>query len=175
MNLAPMRFKNYIWPHNPRVYEIGFRRAMAAHHVPFGRTVLQGMGMEHRVLRGEGEFTGPGAYREFQRLATVFYDESPGILVHPVWQTARAWFVELSVAQEPTEDYVRYAFEFWECFDGCRIFGAGGDLVHRGRRGHAVPHRRPTGHGPGNAGGAEPPDPQHQSHLPRRPNQTQVR
>ena len=127
MTLAPMRFKNYIWPHNPRVYEIGFRRAMAAHHMPFGRTVLQGMGMEHRVLRGEGEFTGPGAYREFQRLATVFYDESPGILVHPVWQTARAWFVELSVAQEPTEDYVRYAFEFWECFDGYRQGLTAGD------------------------------------------------
>lgn len=118
MNLSPMRYKNYVWPHNPRVYEIGFERKMVSHHVPFGRSVLQGMGMDHRVLRGEGEFVGPGAYREFQKLATVFYDEAPGILVHPVWQTANAWFVSLSVQQEPTEDYVRYAFEFWECFDG---------------------------------------------------------
>lgn len=120
MNLSPMRFKNYVWPHNPRVYEIGFERKMASQHVPFGRSVLQGLGMDHRVLRGEGEFVGPGAYREFQRLATVFYEESPGILVHPVWQTANAWFVSLSVRQEPTEDYVRYAFEFWECYDGYR-------------------------------------------------------
>lgn len=120
MNLSPMRFKNYIWPHNPRVYEIGFTRKMASQHVPFGRSVLSGLGMDCRVLRGEGEFVGAGAYREFQKLATVFYEESPGILVHPVWQTANAWFVELSVQQEPTEDYVRYGFTFWECYDGYR-------------------------------------------------------
>lgn len=120
MNLSPMRFKNYVWPHNPRVYEIGFQRKMASQHVPFGRSVLSGLGMDHRVLRGEGEFVGEGAYREFQKLATVFYEESPGILVHPVWQTANAWFVELSVQQEPTENYVRYAFAFWECYDGYR-------------------------------------------------------
>ena len=117
MNLSPMRFKNYVWPHNPRVYEIAFHRNVAVHQVPFGRSVLEGMGMDYRILRGEGEFVGPGAYREFQKLATVFYEETPGILVHPVWQTANAWFVELSVKQEPLEDYVAYAFEFWECYD----------------------------------------------------------
>jgi len=94
---------------------------MAVHHVPFGRDVLEGMGMKCRVLRGDGEFAGPGAYREFQRLATVFYEDTPGILVHPVWQTANAWFVELSVKQEPQEDYVAYAFEFWECYDEYRL------------------------------------------------------
>lgn len=130
MNLSPMRFKNYVWPHNPRVYSIDFQRKMVSHHVPFGRSVLQGMGMDHRVLKGEGEFVGPGAYREFQKLATVFYEESPGILVHPVWQTANAWFVELSVEQEPLEDYVRYRFEFWECYDNYRLAlaEAGGPL-----------------------------------------------
>ena len=97
MNLSPMRFKNYVWPHNPKVYEIGFHRNVAVHHVPFGRDVLESMGMERRILWGEGEFSGPGAYQEFQRLATVFYEETPGILVHPVWQTAKAWFVELRV------------------------------------------------------------------------------
>ena len=117
MNLSPMRFKNYVWPHNPRVYEIAFHRNVAVHHVPFGRSVLEGMGMAYRILRGEGEFVGPGADREFQKQATVFYEETPGILVHPVWQTANAWFVELSVKQEPLEDYVAYAFEFWECYD----------------------------------------------------------
>lgn len=120
MNLSPMRFKTYVWPHNPRVYEIAFHRNVAVHHVPFGRSVLEGMGMDYRILRGEGEFVGPGAYGEFQKLASVFYEETPGVLVHPVWQTARAWFVELSVKQEPTEDYVAYAFEFWECYDEYR-------------------------------------------------------
>lgn len=120
MNLSPMRFKNYVWPHNPRIYEIEFKRKMISHHVPFGRSVLESMGMDYRVLRGEGEFVGTGAYREFQKLASVFYEESPGILVHPVWQSANAWFVKLAVQQEPLENYVRYSFEFWECYDGYR-------------------------------------------------------
>ena len=61
---------------------------------------------------------GEGAYDEFKKLATVFYNEGPGILVHPVWQTANAYFVELSLSQEPRADYVKYTFTFWEEFGG---------------------------------------------------------
>ena len=113
-----MRFKDYVWPHNPRVYEIEYRRDVVSHRVPFGTYILQNMGREHRVLRGEGEFAGPGAYAEFKRLATVFYDTTPGVLVHPLWDTAKAYFVALRLRQEPEENYVAYSFEFWECFDG---------------------------------------------------------
>lgn len=118
--LSPMRFKNYVWPHNPRVYEIEYRRDVSAHAVPFGLYVLQNMGRRHRVLRGEGEFCGAGAYAEFKRLASVFYENTPGLLVHPLWDAATAYFVALELRQEPTENYVRYAFEFWECFEGYR-------------------------------------------------------
>ena len=118
MNLTPMRFKDYVWPHNPRVYEIGFQRDVHAQRVPFGAYVLQDMGRHHRVLKGEGEFTGEGAYREFQKLATLFYDPKPGVLVHPLWNTTKAHLVSLSLRQEPTENYVAYAFEFWESYDG---------------------------------------------------------
>ena len=113
-----MRFKDYVWPHNPRVYEISFRRDICAHRVPFGAYVLQNMGRRNRVMRGEGAFAGTGAYAEFKKLATVFYDASPGVLVHPLWDTATAYFVSLALQQEPTEDYVAYSFEFWECFTG---------------------------------------------------------
>lgn len=36
------------------------------------------------------------------------------MLVHPVWRTDRAYFVSLSVTEEPKPDYVRYSFVFWE-------------------------------------------------------------
>ena len=42
----------------------------------------------------------------------------PGLLVHPVWQTSNAYFVELSLAQEPRPDYVKYTFTFWEEYGG---------------------------------------------------------
>ena len=117
MYLAPMRFKEYVWPHNPRVYEIDYQKQLAVHAVPFGLYMLQNMGRRQRVLRGEGEFAGSGAYAEFQRLACVFYDDTPGTLVHPVWVTTTAYFVHLALRQEPTRSYVSYEFEFWECCD----------------------------------------------------------
>lgn len=114
MNLRPMRFKSFVWPHNPRTYTIAFEREMASFKVPFGRYYLQNLGLTRRVLRGEGEFVGEGAYDQFKELASLFYEESAGVLVHPVWMTTTAWFTALELRQEPRKDYVRYTFEFWE-------------------------------------------------------------
>lgn len=110
-----MRYKDYVWPHNPRTYTIDYERKMAVQKIPFGSYRLQDLGQTRRVMRGEGEFVGAGAYGEFKRLASVFYQSGPGMLVHPVWQAAEAYFVDLSLRQEPRADYVSYAFTFWEC------------------------------------------------------------
>ena len=75
MILAPMRFKGFVWPHNPRVYSITFERKLATHKIPFGLHYLQSLGQTRRVLRGEGEFVGERAYDTFKELATVFYEE----------------------------------------------------------------------------------------------------
>lgn len=114
MTLQPMRYKNFIWPHNPESYSIGFARRMAARAVPNGPVHMQGLGMDYRVMRGRGAFFGPEAYDTFKQLATVFYENTPGLLTHPVWQSANAWFVSLSLAQEPERSYVAYEFSFWE-------------------------------------------------------------
>ena len=123
MILSPMRFKNFVWPHNPRVYSITYERKIAVHKIPFGRHCLQSLGQTRRVLKGEGEFVGKGAYDKFKELATVFYEETPGTLVHPVWMTTTAWFVGLELRQEPRRDYVAYSFEFWEVLSGSNTTG----------------------------------------------------
>ena len=97
MLLTPMRFKNYTWPHNPEIYAVERRRRLAVHPVPYGGCVIQDLGRTYRVLRGEGVFAGPGAYQRFQQLAEVFQEEGAGLLVHPIWQTERAWFAALTV------------------------------------------------------------------------------
>jgi hypothetical protein len=109
-----MRFKTYTWPHNPRVYSIDYERKMAVHKTPFGLFHLQDLGRTNRIMEGEGEFVGEGAYAQFGQLANVFYDSGPGLLVHPLWQAANAYFVSLRLEQEPRPDYVRYSFAFWE-------------------------------------------------------------
>lgn len=121
MILSAMRFGDYVWPHNPRVYEIEYNRRIVSHKVPRGLYTLADMGRDHRILRGVGEFAGVGAYEEFKKLACMFYLSEPQTLIHPVWQAASAWFVKLKLRQEPREDYVSYEFEFWECFDGYEL------------------------------------------------------
>lgn len=114
MNLSTMRYKGFIWPHNPRVYSISFERKAALRKIPFGNYHIQDLGLTRRVMRGEGEFVGEDAYQQFKKLATVFYDNGPGTLIHPLWDTSSAWFMELSLEQEPRPDYVKYRFAFWE-------------------------------------------------------------
>ncbi len=112
--LTPMRFKTFTWPHNPESYHIEFQRVMSAHKVPFGTYHLQGMGLRHRVMTGQGVFYGEAAYDTFKKLATLFYENTPGALTHPVWKSASVWLTQLSLTQEPEADFVRYAFTFWE-------------------------------------------------------------
>ena len=114
MRLTPMRFKEFTWPHNPEVYTVEYRRRIAVHQVPFGGCVMQELGGSYRGLKGEGVFAGEGAYQRFKELAEVFRQEGPGLLVHPVWQTERAYFTSLEAVEEPLPDFVRYRFEFWE-------------------------------------------------------------
>lgn len=118
MRLTPMRYKDYTWPHNPEVYTVERQRRLVVHQIPFGRCVIQDLGGMYRVLHGEGVFVGAGAYEQFRELAEVFQEGGSGILVHPVWQTERAWFASLQVTEEPLPDYVRYSFEFWEDWTG---------------------------------------------------------
>ena len=114
MNLSPMRYRSYTWPHNPKVYSIEYHRTMAAHKIPFELYQLQDLGRSNRIMKGEGEFVGKGAYGQFGQLANTFYMEGPGLLVHPLWQAANTYFVALRLEQAPRPDYVRYSFEFWE-------------------------------------------------------------
>lgn len=118
MRLTPMRFKDYTWPHNPEVYTVESQRRMAVHAVPFGRCVVQDLGGGYRILRGEGVFAGENAYQQFRELEEVFRQGGAGVLVHPVWQAERAWFVELTVTEQPLPDYVHYTFTFWEDWTG---------------------------------------------------------
>lgn len=123
--LSPMRYKNYIWPHNPRVYSIDYGKTLVAHKIPYGLYRLQNLGRTNRIMAGEGEFVGENAYSQFGMLANVFYEDTPGLLVHPLWQVSNAYFVSLRLEQEPRPDYVRYSFVFWEDYSQT------GDLVLR--------------------------------------------
>ena len=122
--LPAMRFKNYVWPYNPRTFEIEYRRRLVQHRLPLSGCISQNMGPSARVFKGEGEFVGANAYKQFEELAEIFYLDTPGILTHPLWPSVKVFFTKLELREEPQEDYVRYAFEFEEYSDGTRRFGS---------------------------------------------------
>lgn len=113
--LSSMRFKHYIWPYNPKTFEMEYRRKIIQHRLPFSGIVSQNMGTNARVFKGEGEFTGKNAYEQFKALANVFSEDTPGILTHPLWPSVNVYFTKLVLKQEPQENYVKYSFEFEEC------------------------------------------------------------
>ena len=68
MKLAPLKFKNYTWPHNPATYSMTYTKNTATHSYPF--TVysdVEDLGLAPREVSGEGEFIGPNAYEEFKK------------------------------------------------------------------------------------------------------------
>ena len=79
-------------------------------HLDVYKRQLQDLGRTNRIMEGEGEFVGPDAYSQFGQLANMFYNGGPGLLIHPLWQAANAYFVSLRLEQEPRPDFVRYSF-----------------------------------------------------------------
>lgn len=115
LKLSPLKYKNYTWPINPTTYSLRFEKNTAIHHYPYTNiNEVDDTGMKPREVSGEGEFIGEGAYEEFKKLASVFYNNGPGQLIHPIWQIQQAIFNRLEVAQEPTPNYVKYYFGFIE-------------------------------------------------------------
>lgn len=112
--MLKMRYKDFTWPNNPKTYTISCERQTAVHKIPMGMFAVQDMGRTCMVLRGEGEFYGADAYGSYLALLAVFESGGAGALLHPVWQSAGAWFTQLRLTQEPREDYVAYSFEFCE-------------------------------------------------------------
>ena len=112
--LNAMQFKTFVWPHNPRTYAIRFERSLAIHRLPFGEYSVEDLGRTARVLEGTGEFYGEDAYETFKKLASLHYQKTPGLLIHPLWQSSSVYFQRLDLLEEPRENYVRYAFRFVE-------------------------------------------------------------
>ena len=112
--MLKMQYKSFVWPNNPKTYTLSYERQTAVQKIPMGGFTVQDLGGTCAVLRGEGEFFGPGAMQSFQELVRVFRQDGAGALLHPAWTGAEAYFTQLRLTQEPRENYVAYRFEFCE-------------------------------------------------------------
>ena len=112
--LSAMRFKSFVWPHNPRDFRVVWQRRVTVLDAPGGRYFLQEIGKTCRTFQGVGEFCGPDAYKQLKQLARVFREDGPGLLVHPLWESRMVYFTRLELTQEPRQDYVAYTMSFIE-------------------------------------------------------------
>lgn len=116
--LASLKYKKFVWPHNPSDYHISFVKDVAEHkYVNVSGAEIEDFGIGARIFSGSGAFFGPLAHQTFSELATVFYERGAGKLIHPIWQPTMAVFTKLDVTEEPTPNYVAYSFEFIESRD----------------------------------------------------------
>ena len=143
-----MQYKSFVWPNNPKTYTLSCERRTVVQKIPMGGFEVQDLGATCMVLRGEGEFFGPDAMRNFSLLVQTFRQDGAGTLLHPAWQGTQACFTQLQLTQEPREDYVAYRFEFCESAPQqelktayvTRRRGRGGKIYYTVRSGETLWH-----------------------------------
>ena len=108
-----MQFRTFVWPNNPEKLKITFHREteVEPHN---GLWTVSNIARMARVFSGEGIFFGENAYSTFSSLAVMFYDGKFGELKLPSWSSATALLTDLTVLEEPAENFLRYSFSFLE-------------------------------------------------------------
>lgn len=114
MKLAPMSYRDYVWPHNPETIRVERAKSIRAYSVPNAGDVLQNLGNGGRVVTGGGAFTGETCMEEFARLSAAFSEEGGGTLRVPGFKPFEAVFSSFSMKGAAQPDCVQYEFEFRE-------------------------------------------------------------
>lgn len=114
MNFDVMKFKNYVWPHNPSSIEVSVSRDLKDVMIPFYGAAIQDFGREKRVVSGYGQFFGADCFEQFNVLFSVFKQGGAGYLSLPGLDTFLAVFKRLELVGNSTPNVLNYSFEFWE-------------------------------------------------------------
>ncbi|MBR2177153.1 MAG: DNA circularization N-terminal domain-containing protein [Clostridia bacterium] len=112
-----MSYKDFIFPVNPAVIRISHRRAISAEKVPYGNSVVNDLGIRHRVISGEGEFYGKDCISDFLRLKAVMDEGGGGMLYIPSQKPVYAMFETLELTGSDIEGVIGYKFVFIESFE----------------------------------------------------------
>lgn len=109
-----MRYKDYLFPHNPASIRISAQAALAMAQCPGHAPAVQHMGRGRRVITGSGSFFGEDALEQYRRLEAVFRQKSSGLLQLPGLHSVMAYFARLECDAKGDGSVIEYSFEFWE-------------------------------------------------------------
>ncbi len=112
--MTAMRYKDFIFPHNPKRIQVSYRAATAALHCPHLGSVVQNLGPRCRVVTGQGAFFGAGAAAQFAALEQLAGQQEAGYLFVPSLTPFKAYLTQLTFLGEGDGSVLFYSFEFVE-------------------------------------------------------------
>ena len=73
-----LKYKTFVWPHNPTVYKEEYLREPHYTKGDDGEYYFDAMGDEKLTITGTGAFFGDDAFVQFKKLAKLFKETTPG-------------------------------------------------------------------------------------------------
>ena len=112
--MTNLRFKDYIFRHNPRKIVTRYQQKTAVSLCyGFGQTVQQ-LGKGITVVEGEGELFGPDAMEQFFVLRKLAEQGGSGILSGAGLEPMKAVFEDLQMVGRGGDQTITYIFRFVE-------------------------------------------------------------
>ena len=109
-----MQLGNFVWPHDPEVLRVRYRRVVEQNVAENGLWTTVNLGRFGRTFEGEGVFYGEDAYETLSELAMCLYNGVAQELIHPKWDKAKVLLTDLEVTEECENNFLRYSFKMVE-------------------------------------------------------------
>ena len=109
-----IRFKGYIFEHNPETLKISSKKNVFSQSVLGGKSVVNETGDNSRVVTGEGCIHGEDCIYKFLKLFKLKEESGSGILSLPDTKPFYAFFESLEFTTNPTPELISYKFTFIE-------------------------------------------------------------
>ncbi len=109
-----MQFANYKWVQPPHTLTVRHNRKTELTVDEQGKWSLTDLGNTGRTVQAEGSFSGPLAYEYLASLVELFTAGKPATLSLPTWGKMTALMTEITLTEEPCENYLCYQITFRE-------------------------------------------------------------
>ena len=114
------QYKDYVFSINPNRFEIFRGRILKTFQPPIvskgttPRAMIQPIGLEPIVIKGEGELVGVNPMEEYAKLYQLFLDEKSGLLGLPNLTPFYCYFESLQLTGQAGPNVLTYQFTFLE-------------------------------------------------------------
>ncbi len=109
-----IRFKGYVFEHNPKTLKITSKKNIVSQSVLGEKSDVFESGDNSRVVTGEGSISGVDCIYKFLKLFKIKEEKGSGILSLPNTKPFYAFFESLEFSADPTPELISYKFVFRE-------------------------------------------------------------